>query len=226
MKRTTEDPKYIAEIVIGVGGSEADAKAQLLAAGCDYMLEKDLNDNVGAHSDYVFLGYKRTSDSNKAIRDIISVHDEDYTTFTKNGATYHKIEGNLNSYTNIFADDIYLFYTKDEKAGTPITSLGTSGSVANWSYGEGNRYVVKTVLDQNGKPSDLNDGAGGDYIYLLITRDKEDAKNIASMIGDGSAMIVIALFVVSVVAIAGVCVYRKKRRVTAGSDADETEDEE
>ena len=212
MKRTAEEPKYISEIVVGVGGSEADAKAQLIAAGCDYMLEKDFNNNVGAHSDYVYLGYKRTSDPNKAIRNIISVHDEDYTTFKKNGVTYNKIEGNLNSYTNIFADDIYLFYTKDAKAGTPITSLGTSGSVANWSHGEGNRYVVKTVLNQNGKPSDLNAGAGGDYIYLLQTRDKlDDSAATASMLGNGSVIIVAVFTLISVGAIVTVCIVNKRR---------------
>ena len=221
MKRNEMEPKYVSEIVVGVGGSEADAKAELLAAGCDYMLEKDFNNNVGIHSDYIFLGYKRTNDPNKAIRNIISVHDEDYATFTKNGAVYNKIEGNLNSYTNIFADDIYLFYTKDAKAGTPVTSLGTSQHVANWSHGEGNRYVVKTVLDQNGKASDLNDGAGGDYIYLLQTRDKQDEKGaVASMIGNGSSMIVVAMFVVSVVVIAWICVAQKKRRTNASANAE------
>ena len=73
---------------------------------------------------------------------------------------YYKIDGNLNSYTNIFADDIFLYYTKDAKAGTPVTSLGTSGSVANWSHGEGNRYVVTTVLNQYDKGSDLNTNCG------------------------------------------------------------------
>ena len=214
MKRNAEEPKYISEIVIGVGGSDADAKAELVAAGCDYMLEKDLNNNVGAHSDYVYLGYKRTSDPDKAIRNIISVHDEDFTTFTKNGATYYKIDGNLNSYTNVFADDIYLFYTMDAKAGTPLTSLGTSASVANWSHGEGNRYVVKTVLDQNGKASDLNKGAGGDYIYLLQTRDKKDESGaIASMLGNGSTIAIVVLASVSAVAIAFVFIIQKKRRI-------------
>ena len=222
VKRNAEEPKYISEIVVGVGGSEADAKAVLLASGCDYMLEKDFNNNVGAHSDYIFLGYKRTSDPNQAIRNIISVHDEDYTTFTKNGAVYNKIEGNLNSYTNVFADDIYLFYTKDAKAGTPLTSLGTSASIANWSHGEGNRYVVKTVLDQNGKPSDLNRGAGGDYIYLLQTRDKEDSKGTASMIGGGSIAIICVFLVVFAGAISWVCIAQKKR-VKAGITADSSE---
>ena len=175
------------------------------------LLQKDFNAGVGILSDYVYLGYKRTSDPTQAIRNIISVHNEDYETFKKNGATYHKVEGNLNSYTNYFADDIYLFYTKDSKAGSPLVSLGTSGSEANWSHGEGDRYVVKTVLDQNGKPSDLNDGALGDYIYLLQTRDKVDEKAVASMIGNGSVIAIIGFIVVSASVIELLYIAKKKR---------------
>jgi hypothetical protein len=213
MKRELPEPKYISEMVVG-WGSDAEAKAMLLAAGCDYMLQKDLNNNVGAHSDYVYLGYKRTSDPNQAIRNIISVHNEDYKTFTKNGAAYYKVDGNLNSYTNIFADDIYLFYTKDAKAGSPITSLGTSGSVANWSHGEGNRYVVKTVLNQNDKPSDLNKGCGdqSDYIYLLQTRDKIDSGLVASMIGEGSVLIIITFTALSACVVEGLYIIKKRRQ--------------
>lgn len=220
MKRTVEDPKYISEVVVGVGGNDAEAKAVLLAAGCDYMLEKDFNNNVGAHSDYIYIGYKRTSDPSEAIRDLRTTHDDELDSFVKNGATYYKIDGNLNSYTNIFADDIFLYYTKDSKVGTPITSLGTSKHVANWSHGEGGRYVVSTVLNQYGEGSDLNDGAGGDYIYLLQTRDKNDQKMLASMIGDGSLMIVVALFMVSVALIAWVCVSYKKRHKNASASSD------
>ena len=227
MKRIVKEPKYISEVVIGVGGSDAEAKAVLIAAGCEYMLEKDLNNNVGAHSDYIYLGYKRTSDPNKAIRDFRTTHDDEVESFVKNGATYHRIDGNLNSYTNVFADDIYLYYTMNAKAGTPITSLGTSASVANWSHGEGNRYVVKTVLNQHGEASDLNDGADGDYIYLLQTRDKQDERGaVASMIGGGSLMIVVGLFMVSVAVIAWICVSKKKQNVTAGAVADEANETE
>ena len=143
---------------------------------------------------------------------------DDFNTFTKGGATYYKVEGNLNSYTNIFADDIYLFYTKDAKAGSPIISLGTSGSVANWSHGEGSRYVVKTVLNQKGKASDLNDGALGDYIYLLQTRDKNEQNLVASMIGEGSLPIIIAFVVISIGAVVGIFIVRKKRCTCKNSE--------
>ncbi len=216
MKRTTEDPKYISEVVVGIGGNDAEAKAALIAAGCDYMLEKDFNSGVGAHSDYIYIGYKRTSDPNEAIRDLRTTHDDEVDSFVKNGVTYYKIEGNLNSYTNVFADDIFLYYTKDAKAGTPITSLGTSKTVANWSHGEGNRYVVKTVLNQHNEASDLNDGAGGDYIYLLITRDRQDEKAaLASMMGNGSVIIIAAFALLSAGAIAWICITQKKRRIAA-----------
>jgi hypothetical protein len=186
------------------------------------MLEKDFNNNVGTHSDYIYLGYKRTSNPNEAIRDLRTTHDDELTSFTKNGAIYYKIDGNLNSYTNVFADDIFLYYTRDAKAGTPITSLGTSQHVTNWSHGEGNRYVVKTVLNQHGEGSDLNSGAGGDYIYLLQTRDKQDEKSIASMIGGGSLMAVLALLMVSVAVIAWVCVAQKKRTASANNGGEES----
>lgn len=229
LKRTIEDPKYISEVVVGVGGSDASAKAVLIAAGCDYMLEKDFNNNVGAHSDYIYIGYKRTSDPNKAIRDLRTTHDDEVDSFVKNGVTYYKIEGNLNSYTNIFADDIFLYYTRDPQAGTPLISLGTSQHVANWTHGEGNRYVVTTVLNQYDEGSDLNDGCGyqSDYIYLLQTRDKEDGKATASIMGNGSIVVVIACVAVSVLAVTVVSVAQKKRRarVEAGQDTPPAESE-
>lgn len=132
-------------------------------------------------------------------------------------AVYYKLEGNLNSDTHLFADDIFLYYTRDARAGTPITSLGTSGSVANWSYGEGGRYIVKTVLNQHDEASDLNNNCGlqSDYIYLLVTRDREDGKATASMMGNGSVVILVACAVISVGAIAAVYTVQKKRRSSA-----------
>ena len=228
MKRAEEDPKYIGEVVIGIGGNEADAKAALVSAGCQYMLEKDLNNNVGAHSDYIYLGYKRTSNPNEAIRDLRTTHDNEVDSFVKNGVTYYKIEGNLNAYTHLFADDIFLYYTKDAKAGTPIISLGTSQHVANWTHGEGNRYVVTTVLNQYDKGSDLNDNCGyqSDYIYLLQTRDRQDAKGVASMIGNGSIIIIVAFVLLSAGAITWICIAQKKnRRIAATVSAESAMDD-
>ena len=216
LKRTTEDPKYISQVVVG-WGSDAEAKAMLIAAGCDYMLEKDLNNNCGLHSDYVYLGYKRTSDPNQAIRDLRTTHDNEVDSFEKNGIAYTKVAGNLNSYTNLFADDIFLYYTKDAKAGTPIISLETSKDPVNTSR-NGN-YLVSTVVNQKNKSSDLNDGAGGDYIYLLQIRDKNDQTALASMMGNGSGFIIVAFALASLGAIVWVSVGSKKRCVLENAEA-------
>ena len=90
--------------------------------------------------------------------------------------------------------------------------------MSNWSHGEGNRYVVRTVLDRNDKPSDLNDGATGDYIYLLQTRDRLDENSTASMIGNGSVIVVIAFAVISIGAVVAVYVVHKKRQAAVAVD--------
>ena len=216
LKRANAEPKYISEIVIG-WGSDAEAKAMLVEAGCDYMLAKDLNDNCGLLTDYVYIGYKKTNNASDAIRDLRTTHDDDVKSFEKNGVTYFKINGNLNSYTNVFADDIFLYFTKDAKAGTPLTSLETSADPVDTT--RSGKYIVSTVLNQKDKASDLNDGAGGDYIYLLQIRDKDDQGALASMIGEGSLVIVIVFVIVSVCAIVGVYMTQKKRHVNTTKDA-------
>ena len=78
------------------------------------------------------------------------------------------------------------------------------------------------MLDRNGNSSDLNDGAGGDYIYLLQTRDKQDGNGaLASMIGGGSFVVVIAFAVAAAGAIVTVCIVYKKRRVKVKAGAPE-----
>lgn len=64
----------------------------------------------------------------------------------------------------------------------------------------------------------MNDNCGyqSDYIYLLITRDRQDEKAaLASMMGNGSVIIVAAFALLSAGAIAWICITQKKRRIVA-----------
>jgi hypothetical protein len=84
--------------------------------------------------------------------------------------------------------------------------------VANWSHGHGNRYVVKTVLDENGQASDLNDGAAGDYIYLLQTRDTADESSVVgSIVGNGSFVAITIFVVIFAGVVLWLCITSKKR---------------
>jgi hypothetical protein len=73
------------------------------------------------------------------------------------------------------------------------------------------------VLNQEDEASDLNANCGlqSDYIYLLQTRDRQDAKGAASMIGNGSVIIISVCAFVSIAAIAGIYIVQKKRRIAA-----------
>lgn len=217
IKRQGEEAKqYISDVFIGWGSKE-EAFAMLLAAGCDYFLDKDLNDNCGAASDYVYLGYKKTSDVSLAIRDLRTTHDDNVKSFTKNGFLYTKINGNLNSYTNIFADDIYLYYTKDAEAGYPLVDLETSSSGKS---SESDGIIKSTVVNQYNKNSDLNDGALGSYIYLIMSKavPENDTYQTASIIGEGSLAAIIMLSVVSIVCASVILVVQKKGRANKKSD--------
>lgn len=207
LKRQENEPAFISEIVVG-WGSETEAKAKLVEAGCDYMLSKDLNDGCGAASDYIYLGYKKTNDVALAIRDIRTTHDKNVKTFEKNGCVYNKVEGNLNSYTNVFADDIYLYYTKNSKAGSPLVNLTTKSKAVATKIDDG--IEISTVVNQKDKASDLNDGALGDYIYLIQYKDENAEPLVASMIGDGSVMAIIGFASASAVFML-IFYYRKKR---------------
>lgn len=226
VRRTERQPQYVSEIAVG-WGSEEEAMAMLVSAGCEYFIDKDLNDNVGAHSDYVYLGYKRTDDFSQAIKDIRTTHDHDVPSFKINETTYYKVEGNLNSYTWVWSDDIFFYYTKE--GNTPITSIYISEKPVDYWTSD---TSTTTALNQHDGLSDLNDGAGGDYLYLIQTkmRHKENVGLFArifnfngnsSMIGEGSIIAIIALTGVAAVAIIWVALYQKKRRVDVIANSEE-----
>lgn len=214
IKRAGAEPKYIEEIVVGVGDDELHAFEKLLAAGCNYFVDKDLNDNVGAASDYIYVGYKKTNDASKAIRDLCTTHDNEVDTVTKkvngNTITYTKLAGNLNAYTYAWADDIFLYYTKDSRAGAPLTDLiAVEDNVMNTTVLDIN---YATVYQHNGKLSDLNDNCGflSDTIYLVMCREASAVKGTSSMIGEGSLIAIIVFLVVFAFAVVALVIYNKK----------------
>lgn len=159
---------YIASLHVGTGDSEMKAKNVLRQQG---VLEGNIVNfdlNKGAGGDYIYLGYKTTTDSSKAIRGICA----DY--FTKSNSA--NITYNKNSY-NIIATDlnkgaggkyIYLYYTMDTGAGAPITGIQYQDN-NTFQYSNADNYeVVRCVTDNNGM--DLNMSVGGHYIYLWFTR--------------------------------------------------------
>lgn len=62
-------PTYIASIAVSYGAKESTPKDILTKNGYT-VINKDLNGGCGALSDYVYMGYKTTTDPSKAITGI------------------------------------------------------------------------------------------------------------------------------------------------------------
>ena len=175
--------EYITDVMV-IGGDKD--RVDFLKDSCGAqgwtVIDKDLNDNAGVGTDYVYLLYKKSSEgkaSNGFITDFIIKTDEYPDSYIFNGRTYYRIPhkgsehfeihgGNLNSGTVSSSTNMRLYYTKEEfpdrrfvrdiaftdaKLKSGYTTLGRNGAVVG-SDGSG--------------AMDLNEGAGSssDYIYM------------------------------------------------------------
>ncbi|MBQ2758164.1 MAG: InlB B-repeat-containing protein [Clostridia bacterium] len=115
---------------------------------------------------FTFLGYKTTTDITKAYTGIRARHDGSSASFTADSSTYTCLSTyDLNK--SIGGDTIYLFATKDEKAGMPISELriyndNDDTDTASWAGND--RLVYK---GSSSDVSDLNlNTSNTNYIYM------------------------------------------------------------
>ena len=212
-KREGADKPYIQSINLAYGGDSLEAATKLLEAGYTDIVKKDLNEDAGGK--YVYLGMTRTADKNDAIHALYLTNDQ------------KKPEQTLYQFTLVSDLDlnykaggkyIYLYSTKrpDIVNTSPILDIKT-GDETFQGYMEqrdGNvLYREDAVTNQNAVAQDVNESAGGDYIYLIACRElKSNMMYIGSMLSSGS-IAVIGLFLV---AAAGAIIYvkLKKKRET------------
>ena len=167
-------PTYIASIGIAQDGSKGsdgvnDCKAELSG---HTIIDRDLND--GAGGDYVYMGYKTTTDPSKAITGILfRVGENPPERITDNGKAYFYLVGKGESNTaseggyidlNARAGGvyIYMYVTRDPSYGAPLTDITVDESSSKSGYSTG--------TNTSGNVIDLNQGADGDYLYLHYKR--------------------------------------------------------
>ena len=169
MKRAGNNGKYISDVMVVYGWSESGAKEKLREAGYLEYVDKDLNDGTGS-SQWIYLGYKRTDDPKKAIRNLLIYHQSEPTTRTHQNAQYTLVSDvNLNRHCHAMSDDLFMYYTRDAAAGYPITALYVNKTPVEYKKDEQGYH--KTVQGGTGFGAtyiDLNRTAGGDYIYLVM----------------------------------------------------------
>lgn len=204
MKQKSESGKYISDVYVAYGWSKDGAVSKLREKGYYEYIDKDLNDGTGS-SQYIYLGYKRTDDPKKAIRDIVVVSygDGKKEEIVQDGITYTLSSNvNLNRHCSIFSADLFLYYTKDVKAGDPITALYCSSTPVNNKLTE--------LGYHNTVECNLNKWAPGETIYLVMVSEP-DPTLVSSMFGNGSWVVICTVGIIFAVAIAIAVVYRKKK---------------
>ena len=167
--------RYITDVMV-VG---ADSNDELLKLCEEYaqegwtQLPTDLNEGAGGQ--YVYLLYKTGTDPERAIKDLYLRcgtgfgSDNRPETLTHEGCTYtiaaydgdnhiKSNKGDLNSGAT-GSEDINLYYTR-EGSSAPLTRLWFDGEEAG-------------CVGRNGTTTacDLNKGAGGDFVFLHISRE-------------------------------------------------------
>lgn len=162
----SEDNVYISSINISAAVSASTAKNSLTSGGYT-LIDKDLNADSGGN--YIYMGYKTTTDPSKALRDIrFYVADA----AESRGTATVTINGQKCTYTRVSDIDlnkgagghyIYAYSTNDENAGPPIKAISFGSSATPTDY------KVATTLGSPYRVADLNADAGGEYIYCYLS---------------------------------------------------------
>lgn len=165
------ETKYITEVML-IGGtkSETDELKDTYTDQGWTVIDQDLNAGCGSSSDYIYLLYKEgstaspnhtfvtdffISDASGTAPDTRDAYGHRFKLVPYDGGDHFKEKkGDLNS--NAGGEDIHLYYTteimENMEAVSQITFNATqSGGISTFSTATG---------------YDLNDGAGGDYIYM------------------------------------------------------------
>lgn len=168
--------KFISELRIVWHNSYNDCINELIGKGYT-PIYTDLNKSAGG--DYIYIGYKTTTDPNNAITGIGAITSSDPfllvpehrdKNITKNGIGYISVGGFGSTYCADLNKDaggkyIFLYTTKDKKAGKPITSISIpayGSSQSAWGLSNSGKRLVCVNLDNN-NAQDFNEGCTETY---------------------------------------------------------------
>ena len=176
-----EEKPYIGEIFLAYGDTEQEALANLVAYDPDGYIEIDLNNHAGG--DYVYLGYKRVNKAKDALTDIVIFQGNSPSLSKRITFGDETVKYTLVSDVDLNKDAggkyLYLYVTDSTKTGGYITNLKVDETtesylkcgveIATVKRAEGTKMTDEQV--------DLNKGAGGDYLYLIMNRETTAGHN-------------------------------------------------
>ena len=212
---------YISEIYIADGSSKEIALTKLVSYQPDGYIDCDLNKKAGGR--YVYLAYKRTDSKSEAITDLAIFTGENPSesrriVLDNNVSIRYDLVANVDLNSKAGGDYLYLYATTNTKAGGALRNLWINGSEVSKTT---DSYIESTVLraDDNGfndSDPDLNDGAGGSYLYLIMKREipkAEDSNSAGALLGSGSLIAICVLLGVGAIAALAVVYFKRKKKV-------------
>ena len=172
--------EFITDVML-IGGTEQEVtikKALLIKEGWK-VINQDLNAGCGSSSDYIYLLYKTADNFSTPNLTFITgfyiSNEKNYSGsyyFNRNryylvpydgGDHFKSLKGDLNS--NAGGDDIHLYYTREHLSNRPFYE-----AVTDISFDKTKKGAVG--VNGGSKGYDLNEGAGGDYIYMHLDTDE------------------------------------------------------
>ncbi len=194
-------PQYITNLSAYVGYFKpSDSDKNDLAYQTTSLLNTDLNKD--AKGRYIYLGYQRFAFPDTAITDIYAVISSGSQNkasiqrwipghYIQQGSSKEKVWIDGKNVTYYLACDgtdfnkgaggkyIYLYYTRDTDVASPITDILIKTGKNSYDSEEGYDYVAK----ENGAAANMNEGAGGAKIYILMQHENGDTVNRSLMTG-------------------------------------------
>ncbi|MDD5924360.1 MAG: metallophosphoesterase [Clostridia bacterium] len=162
---------YVSEISFEYSSRKSTAKERLEKNGYT-VIDKDLN--AGAHGDYVYMGYKKSSNRADALTDIklsCDVGDpySSYVSMVNNKKFTYSPLSTIDLNEGAGGDYIYAYYTKELcSGGITDVRIDTNKYLAG--------YKTATWFSDLTNPADLNKGAEGEYIYIHYKTNDTDVQ--------------------------------------------------
>ena len=222
-RREGEIKPYIHKLMVSShDDGDEEAIAKLLNEGYTDIVDKELNEGAGGN--YIYLGMKRTADANDAVYDIMLTNDVKTPKSDING---FKPVSNIDLNEDAGGKYIYLYEkrTPNSEGELPLQDIIVGGkNHKDYDFVNGDKqFHAISAVNQDGDMQDINQKAGGDYIYLLKVKEaqliadpdpSDTPRMVASILGSGSVA-VIGIFLIGAVCVGWYLVYKKKRQKVA-----------
>ncbi len=220
--RENKDSKYVSDLNNYRGWFKYNTADLKEVAEKDNMyynnMEKlDLNSDAGGR--YLQLVWKTSKARKEAITDIIAFSTKSSKNPSKtkvvNGITYALACSGQDFNEGAGGKYIYLYYTKDASAGDPIGDIVVDKNESKSGYETVRKISGSSDAYKKGDEVDMNEGAGGDYVYIHLKRvSKAEQTNFIGSIftDDVQHGLLISTFIILAFLMTWIVLYYRKRK--------------